>query len=270
MQNLKIETDSFLIMGILNVTPDSFSDGGKYCCPSEALDQAKKLIAYGGDIIDIGAESTRPGAELIDETREWSRLKPILETITKNTEVPLSVDTRKANIAAKALKYPNVLIINDVSGLEDTAMATLLAEHPNKKLVINHHFGLPVAQTNAITPKDILKELITFFEERLERAFKAKMQKEQIILDPGLGFGKGLKTNLTIIKALPELKKFFNLPILLGASRKRFISELWGSENLDIGSAAIGLWGAQNGANIIRCHAPASHLALKKIFMASF
>ncbi len=252
---------SLQLMGILNITPDSFSDGGKYFDENQALKHFVYLTESGADIIDIGAESSRPGAILIDEVTEWQRLENILKKINELKLKPkISLDTYKGIIAQKALQQNLVQIINDVSGLQDNLMLETLREFPNCEIILNHNRGIPVAKENyAFDKKNTWSEIIMFFEKRLKKLAEINFPPDKIILDLGLGFGKGLEENLFLIQNLSQFKKYFNLKILLGPSRKRFIRELWTDtklfgENLDWASLVISSWAALGGADIIRCH----------------
>ena len=244
------------IMAIINITPDSFSDGGQYLKPDKAL---KRIIELAKEdnihYIDIGAESTRPSATLVDETEEWQRLETVLDKIPKSIKSKISIDTRKASIAKKALEK-DYRIINDVSGLEDTAMTGSIAQYPDAKIIINHHRGLPPSYTPEEINLNIMDEIIEYFEQKLKYAKDSSVKESQIILDPGLGFGKNTKENLLILDNLQKLKTHFNLPILIGASRKRFIKELFGTDNesLDKGTQIINKLAINNGADIIRTH----------------
>jgi dihydropteroate synthase len=263
MPKFNIESQALHLMGVLNITPDSFSDGGQFFNTNSALEHFQKLIKDRADLIDIGAESTRPNAVLIDESTEWQRLEPVLKALCESeNKIPISIDTRKSEIAKKALSY-EVSIINDVSGLEDPEMPNVVKDS-EALLVINHHRGIPPSIGEVEPNENIIEELILYFEECLKRSIQSGLSKKQIILDPGLGFGKGLRENILILKNLPKLKKYFDLPILVGPSRKRFVKQLWGAEGQDWGSLAVSLLAAANGANIIRCHEPAIYKPIKE------
>lgn len=235
-------------MGVLNITPDSFSDGGEFLDPARALAQAERLIADGADILDVGAESTRPyGATPISAHEEMTRLAPVLPALTQ-LGVPISIDTMKADVAAWALDQ-GAAIVNDVWGLHrDGAMAKLAAER-----------GVPVVvmhNRDAADPAiDIMDDIAAFFERSLELAARAGLPKERIVLDPGIGFGKTPEQSMTALARLGELSQF-GRPILVGASRKRFIASVSPSEPLRRigGSLAAHLLAVQNGARIIRAH----------------
>jgi dihydropteroate synthase len=238
-----------LVMGVLNITPDSFSDGGKFIDPARAIAQAWRMVEEGADIIDIGAESTRPygGREAVDEDGERRRLEPVLDEIV-SIGVPVSIDSMKANVVRWALDH-GATIANDVWGLQrDPAMAGLVADR-----------GVPVImmhnRTAADPAIDIMADIAAFFARSLAIADEAGIARDQIVLDPGIGFGKTPEQSMTAIRELGRLKAF-GLPILLGASRKRFISSVIPSEPDQRlgGSIASHLLGVENGAMIVRVH----------------
>jgi len=238
-----------LIMGVLNVTPDSFSDGGQFLQPPAAIEQARRLAAEGADIIDIGAESTRPygGVRPVSLEEERERLGPILPAVA-TTGIPVSIDTRKAKVAAWALEA-GAAIVNDVWGLQrDADMARVVAEHC-APIVIMHN------RETADPNIDIIAEVDEFFSRSLEIAWKAGIARDQIVLDPGIGFGKTPEQSMACIAKLEKFRSF-DLPLLVGASRKRFINSITPSEPTERlgGSLAAHLIAAENGASIIRTH----------------
>lgn len=212
------------VMGILNVTEDSFSDGGAYLTLDKAVAQAELMISEGADIIDIGAESTRPGAREMDAGLEAERLIPVIREIKRNhPTIPISVDTRKAAVASLALSE-GAEIINDISALRyDPDLAKLLVAHPEIPVVLMHMQGEPQTMQQNPHYRDLGKELMDFFKERIE--FCLQLGIHRIILDPGIGFGKNLTHNLSILANLEFIKEL-GYPVLLGASRKRFINEI--------------------------------------------
>jgi dihydropteroate synthase len=236
-------------MGILNVTPDSFSDGGLFLAPELAIAQAKQMIAEGADIIDIGAESTRPygGAVAVPAEEELARLKPILPAVI-DLGAPISIDTMKANVAAWALDA-GAAIANDVWGLQrDPDMARVISEY-NTPVVIMHN-------REAVDPSiDIMADIEAFFARSLDVADRAAVPRDRIVLDPGIGFGKTPEQSMTAIARLSRLKSF-GLPLLVGASRKRFIDAVVPSPpNRRVGgSIASHLLAVENGAAIVRVH----------------
>jgi len=238
-----------LVMGILNVTPDSFSDGGQFLDPGVAIAHAGKMAKQGADILDIGAESTRPygDAKPVSAEDELARLAPVMPAAIK-LGLPVSIDTIKASIAAWALDQ-GAAIVNDVWGLQgDPAMATLIAERGVPVIVMHNR--------NAADPAiDIVADVVAFFSRTLEIAARAGIAHENILLDPGIGFGKTPEQSIVCIARLAEFKRF-GLPLLVGASRKRFINSVTPSrpdERIG-GSIASHLLAAANGAAIVRAH----------------
>jgi len=238
-----------LVMGIVNVTPDSFSDGGQFLEPAKAIEQAGRLAEQGADILDIGAESTRPygGMKPVDEAEELARLKPVLPAMTK-LGVPVSIDTIKAKVAAWALEQ-GAVILNDVWGFQrDPDMARVAAEH-GATVVLMHNRD----KTDAGI--DILKDIREFFTRSLEIAARAGVARERIVLDPGIGFGKTPEQSIQAVARLAELREF-GLPLLMGLSRKRFIESVSPAppdQRLG-GSIAGNVMAALAGADIVRVH----------------
>ena len=236
------------VMGVLNVTPDSFSDGGQFIAPERALAQARRMIAEGADIIDIGAESTRPyGAKAISAEEELKRLTPILTEVA-SLGVPISIDSMKSAVVAWALDA-GASIANDVWGLQrDPDMAKLLAARHSAVIVMHNRDRIDA-------DIDIMKDIAAFFARSLEIADEAGISRESIVLDPGIGFGKTPEQSITALARLDELRSF-GLPLLVGASRKRFISSVVASEPHQRlgGSIAAHLAAARRGASIIRAH----------------
>jgi dihydropteroate synthase len=236
------------VMGVLNVTPDSFSDGGAFIAPESALAQARRMIAEGAEIIDIGAESTRPyGSQPVTAEEELRRLQPVLSEVVA-LGVPVSIDSMKPDVAGWALER-GAAIANDVWGLQrDAGMARLIAER-NVPVVVMHN-------RDAADPAiDVMADMAAFFARSLDIAERAGIARENIVLDPGIGFGKTPEQSMTALARLGELKSL-GQPILVGASRKRFISTVIPSEPTRRlgGSIAAHLIAARNGANIIRAH----------------
>ena len=250
-----------LVMGILNVTPDSFSDGGKFFSAEAALAQARALARDGADVIDLGAESTRPGFTPVDADEQWARLEPVLSALLQDDGPPLSVDTSKASVARRATAL-GAAIINDVTGLRgDPDMAGVAAES-GAALVIMHNRG-------TVDPEiDIVADMTAFFETSLALAAAAGVKRGKIILDPGVGFGKNLRQNLQALAATARLRKTFGLPVLVGVSRKSFIGALTGAPTADrlAGTLAANLDALARGAAIFRVHDAAEHVAAFKIW----
>lgn len=236
-----------LIMGILNVTPDSFSDGGKFYNSRAALDHAVQLIDEGADILDIGAESTRPGHQEISAAEEWMRLEPVLKELVKMSPIPISLDTQKAAVAEKALEL-GVHIINDIWGLQkDTGMAQVVGAYKSPVVIMHnkHHTHY----------RDLIGEILRFLARSIELAIKSGVQEEQIIIDPGIGFGKTTEQNIEVIRRLDELKSL-GFPVLLGVSRKSVIGK---TLNLPVEgrlepTIALGILGLVAGIDILRVH----------------
>ncbi len=238
-----------LVMGVLNVTPDSFSDGGRYLDPQAAIVHARRLAAEGADILDVGAESTRPygGAIRISLEEERARLAPLLSDVVA-LGVPVSIDTLKAAIAAWALDL-GAAIVNDVWGLQgDADMARVVAEHQASVVIMHNRISVDPAI-------DIVAEVTDFFRRSLDIAARAGIPRQRIVLDPGIGFGKTAEQSLTCIARLDAWREFGVL-LLVGASRKRFIHSVAPSEPMDRlgGSLAAHLLAVENGATIVRVH----------------
>lgn len=236
------------IMGILNVTPDSFSDGGQYNAPQEALQQALRLLQEGADILDIGGESTRPGGNPVDEATEMQRVIPVVKLLHEKGIRPLSVDTRKSAVAQAALAA-GATVINDVDGLQrDPAMASVIAQY-DAGVIIMHNPLEPIRN-------DLCGSILRYFERSLKIASKAGIDRDSIVLDPGIGFGKTPEQNWEIFRHFESFKQL-GYPLLLGASRKSFIGHL-----LDLpapldrihGTLATTAIGIAKGADFIRVH----------------
>lgn len=238
-----------LVMGILNVTPDSFSDGGRYNNLDSAMKQAERLISEGADIIDVGGESTRPGHIQITSEEEISRVVPIIEKISKNLDTIISIDTYKYDVAKEAIKV-GANIINDIWGLQyDNGEMAELVKKSNLPLIAMHN------QNDEIYDKDIMLALREFFEKTFKIADKYGIDRDTIILDPGLGFGKNVEQNIEVLSRLNELKDMGS--ILLGASKKRFIGKLLNDLPFDErveGTVATTVIGIEKGVGIVRVH----------------
>lgn len=252
-----------VIMGVLNVTPDSFSDGGRFQSRDAALAQATKLVADGADIIDVGAESTRPGHTPIRLEEEWRRLEQLLAPLLAAVVAPFSIDTYKAEIARRAIAL-GVCVVNDVWGLQrDPAMAEVVAEN-GAAVVIMHN-------RETINPDlDVEADLKRFFDRSLTLADRAGILRARILLDPGIGFGKNTAQNLTALALTGVLRGAFGLPILIGASRKRVIRDPFG-DSVDgrlIVTLAANLSALARGAAVFRVHDAAEHAVAFKVFEA--
>lgn len=243
-----------LIMGILNVTPDSFSDGGRFFDPDKALDQAMYMIESGADIIDVGGESSRPGSEGVSLDEELERVIPVIEEISRRSDIPISIDTVKSEVAEKAIDA-GACVINDISGLTVDLKIAELAANRDVYLVLMHMRGTPRNMQENTRYDDLIGEITSFLAESGHRAINAGVEKHKIIIDPGIGFGKSVEGNFTILKNLDRFLKLHH-PILVGVSRKSFIGK---TLDLDIdhrleGSLAAACYAALNGADILRVH----------------
>lgn len=243
------------IMGILNVTPDSFSNGGKFLNHEKALDHAQRIVGEGADIIDVGGESTRPGAQPASLEEERRRVIPLIEKLASQVKVPISIDTTKAEVAKEALEAGAVMI-NDISALRwDPEMAPLAAER-GVPVVLMHMRGTPQTMQQHVIYDFLMPEIYSFLEERITYAESAGIDAQNIIVDPGIGFSKSVPDgNLEIIKNLSFLKKL-GKPILVGLSRKAFIGSVLnlGVEERDEGTAAAIALAISNGAHMVRVH----------------
>jgi dihydropteroate synthase len=249
-----------IVMGILNLTPDSFSDGGRYVTAEAALSHAKKMAAQGCDIIDVGGESTRPGASPISENEELERIEHIFAELANKLEVPLSIDTYKSKIAARAVELGSILI-NDVWGLQsDPAMAETVAA-TEAAVAIMHN------RTEKDAAIDIMTDIKKFFSRSLALAEAAGIPRSRIIVDPGIAFGKTARQNLEILRRLTELSEF-GCPILIGTSRKAFLASLSEAkiEAQLIGTIATTLAAYAAGAALFRVHDVAEQVAALKVF----
>lgn len=253
----EIGLDKPKIMGIVNLTPDSFSDGGVYSQNAQtALAHAEQLLKEGADILDIGGESTRPGADYVSPEEEWARVEPVLAEVV-GWGVPVSLDTRRTVIMEKALALGVVDIINDVAALTDKGAVELLARQADTGICLMHMQGLP--ETMQINPKyqDVVGEVARYLKARSAECIAAGIAPQRIILDPGFGFGKTLQHNIALMRHLPELMAETGFPLLIGVSRKRMIGELTGEANAAErvhGSVAAALASVARGAQIVRVH----------------
>ena len=243
-----------LIMGVVNVTPDSFSDGGRFFDPEKAYDHAVSLIESGADIIDIGGESSRPGSEGVSTEEELDRVLPVIKKLAKKTKIPVSIDTVKSEVARRALKA-GACMINDISSMEsDPEMGKIAAEN-DAYLVLMHMRGSPKNMQDNTEYDDIIVEILSYLTEAADRAIAAGVTNNKIIVDPGIGFGKSVEGNFAILKNLHRfLETGYHL--LVGTSRKSFIGkalDLGMDERLE-GSLASAMYAVLNGADIVRVH----------------
>ncbi len=241
------------IMGILNVTPDSFFDGGRYERTEKAVERALQMEKNGADIIDIGGESTRPGSERVSIEKELERVIPVIEDLAPRIDIPLSIDTHKPEVAEEAVKA-GADMINDVFGLRTEGMAKKVADL-GVPVVIMHMQGRPKNMQENPSYRDVITDISTFFLQRIKEAKDAGIEDNNIIIDPGIGFGKRLEHNLEILKRLNEFTSF-GYPVLLGASRKSFLGEILGkrADERLFGSLAVAASAVEKGASYLRVH----------------
>lgn len=242
------------IMGILNVTPDSFSDGGQFIDPVLAIEQARRMTEEGADIIDIGGESTRPGAHPVPAEAQIERVVPVIQAIRRFWDGPISIDTTRAQVAEAALDA-GASWINDISALRDDPAMVVLVARRGCPIVLMHMLGTPRDMQKASHYDDVIGEVYGFLAERARAAQAAGIAREMIILDPGIGFGKTLEHNLALLQQLPRLTSL-GYPVLIGASRKSFIGHLTGAavDSRLPGSLAAALAAVDAGATIVRVH----------------
>lgn len=242
------------VMGILNITPDSFFDGGKYVNPQKAKERALQMIEQGADILDIGGESTRPGSEKVSLQEEVDRVCPVIETIRKESTIPISLDTSKSGVVQAAIQVGSIDVVNDVTALSDPDMAHTIVES-GADVVLMHMQGTPQSMQENPTYIDLIEDLKIFFHERIRYAEKKGIHKEKILIDPGIGFGKKVEHNLEIFKRLEELVAL-KFPLLMAPSRKSFIGHCLEDMEVDRswGTAAAVAISIQKGARGIRVH----------------
>ncbi|WP_418346773.1 dihydropteroate synthase [Shewanella psychrophila] len=255
-------------MGILNVTPDSFSDGGDFSSFELACRQADAMVSQGAKIIDIGGESTRPGAAEVGLDEELNRVLPLVEYVAKNHDVWISIDTSKPEVMEQAVKA-GAHLINDVRALQAPGALEAVAEL-NVPVCLMHMQGQPDTMQDAPDYRDIVEDVIDFFEQRIDACIKAGIERHQILLDPGFGFGKTLSHNYELLNRLDAFKAL-ELPLLIGLSRKSMLGNLLNREPKErlAGSLAGGLIAAQRGANILRVHDVAETLDCLQVLQAT-
>lgn len=244
-----------LIMGVLNVTPDSFYDKGRFFDRKKAVDHALEMAADGADIIDVGGESTRPGAKEISVHEEMDRVISVIEAVAGKIKEPVSIDTRKA-VVAKAALEAGARIVNDVSALRHDPLMAQAAARRNTAVILMHMKGTPENMQKAPRYKDVVGEISDYLKGSVKIAVRAGIKKEDIIIDPGIGFGKTLEHNLEILSRLKDFKSL-GYPICIGTSRKSFIGKITGSDDPDdrlTGTIATCAIAAMNGADILRVH----------------
>jgi dihydropteroate synthase len=269
---------STLVMGVLNVTPDSFSDGGNFFSQEKAVQHALQMESDGADLIDVGAESTRPGSLGINVEEEWSRLAPVLTALRTRLKIPISIDTRKSEIAAKAIES-GAEIINDVSGLNHDPRIAEISARARVPLILMHMRGEPQTMQQKPFARNALKDVFHGLRASLSIAHKAGVANSQIVLDPGIGFGKSYAQNYQLLAELPQLAKL-GFPLLIGTSRKGFIAKTLAQETTPAPSprpagiaAEIKIWGTAatvtasilQGAHIVRVHDVAEMASVARI-----
>lgn len=248
-----------LVMGIVNVTPDSFSDGGRFFDPEKAVDHAMKLIDEGADLLDIGGESTRPGATPVEEKEELSRVIPVIEELRRRTTTPISIDTMKSTVAKAAIKA-GVAIVNDVTGFRCPEMIHVCRQS-SVAMIVMHMSGTPMTMQLNPAYADVVNDTVTFFQQRLHELTGFGIEQSRITIDPGIGFGKTLEqtiTQLRYIKAYSAMGR----PICLGVSRKGFLGQITGRDRFErlSGTLAVNSFAiAMGAAQIIRVHDVAAH-----------
>jgi dihydropteroate synthase len=243
------------LMGILNITPDSFSDGGQFNNLESALTQAQKMVENGADILDIGGQSTRPGAEEISLEQELSRVIPIIKKLREQLKIPISIDTTKAEVAEAAIQV-GADIINDISGGTFDELMLPTAAKLNVPIILMHIRGTPETMQNLTEYEDLIGEILQFFITQIQIAIDCGIDPNNIIIDPGIGFAKNYRQNLELIQRLDEFKHL-NLPILVGVSRKSFIGKILDRSNPQErvwGTAAACCSAIATGADILRVH----------------
>ncbi|MFC1876204.1 dihydropteroate synthase [Thermodesulfobacteriota bacterium] len=265
-----------LIMGILNVTPDSFSDGGSFFSTRAAVAQAEKMVREGADIIDIGGESTRPFSEAVSEAEEIRRVIPVIEALAHRVKIPISIDTSKAAVAGCALNA-GASMINDISALRADPVLAGVAADSGVPLILMHMKGTPGDMQVSPMYDDLFSEIYTFLEQAVATAEEKGVQRSKIIIDPGIGFGKTVQHNLLLLKHLTNFKTM-KLPVLIGPSRKAFVRKLLKPDHLtdidpqlpmvETGTQATVAVAALNGADIVRVHNVGDTLATLKIVAA--
>ncbi|MEN1727454.1 MAG: dihydropteroate synthase [Pseudomonadota bacterium] len=258
-----------LIMGVVNVTPDSFSDGGRFDDVDAALDQAMKLVADGADILDIGGESTRPGAAPVSVEDEIQRVIPVIRALRHRTDCPISIDTSKPEVMTAAVQAGSNLI-NDVNGLRAPGAMTAAAES-RVPVCLMHMLGEPRTMQQNPFYDNVVDEVIEFLNQRIDACLEAGMQRGQLIIDPGFGFGKTLDHNIALLNGISSLRES-GAPVLAGLSRKSMLGAITGRESTDdrlAASLAAALLAAQAGAAILRVHDVAETVDVVKVWMAT-
>jgi dihydropteroate synthase len=264
MDALSFCSDPPAVMGIVNCTPDSFYPGSRNETPADAYESARRLIAGGADIVDIGGESTRPGSDYVGEEKERERVIPVIKEIRSFSNILISVDTRKAEVAAAALEA-GADMVNDISALEDDPELVSLLAEKKVPVILMHKQGTPKNMQNDPYYDDPIGEIKAYFASRIGCAAEKGISKERIIIDPGIGFGKRLQDNLEILGRIEEFHEL-GVPVCLGVSRKSFIGKLLGKDGKIrgaderlYGTLGVNAWAALQGVQILRVHDAAEH-----------
>jgi len=248
-------SDNTIIMGIINATPDSFSDGGEYLEPALAVEHGLEMVDQGAAIIDIGGESSRPGAQPVEPEEQIKRVIPVISQLSRQSDIIISIDTTSSKVAKAALEA-GAAIINDISAMRFDKKMALLAARAKVPVILMHMQGEPGSMQEKPVYKDVVQEVRGFLQQRIEYAVSAGIQREQIIIDPGIGFGKTVEHNLLLMKYLKDFSEL-GTPILVGPSRKAFIKSVLSIEHPQErlwGTAAAVAWCASHGAQIVRVH----------------
>ncbi len=261
------ELNKVRIMGVLNMTPDSFSDGGKYTSIDKALEQALLMVEQGANIIDVGGESTRPGASKVSVTEELDRVIPIIEKIRSHSDVVISIDTTKPQVMQHAVTA-GATLINDVNALQEP-FAIEIVKNLNVDICLMHMQGTPDSMQQSPSYFDVVNEIKVFLKNRVDSCVQAGIAKNKIIIDPGFGFGKTVNDNLLLLQRLEEFKEF-GLPILVGLSRKSMLASIT-NRDVDLrlaGSLTLATLAVLHGATIVRVHDVAQTLDAMKVLLA--
>jgi len=244
-----------LIMGILNVTPDSFSDGGRFVSPDEAVNEGIRMVAEGADILDVGGESSRPGSDPVPLEEELRRIIPVIGKLSQKVDIPISVDTTKARVASEAIKG-GAEIINDISAMRFDGQMSQVAADTGAGVILMHMRGMPKSmQTGSLDYQSLIDDIMSFLEERLRMAESSGVERERTMVDPGIGFGKTVADNMRLLKHLARFQEI-GRPILTGVSRKSFIGGVIGGEPQERleGTAAAVVISIMNGTSVVRVH----------------
>jgi len=263
-----LEKPAPLIMGILNVTPDSFSDGGRFLSFDDALRQARAMAEAGADILDIGGESTRPGALEVSLQEQVDRILPVIQAIKREMDILISVDTYQCSVAETAVREGGADLINDISALRFSAGMAELAASLGVPVVLMHIQGTPRTMQDNPVYTDVVAEVSAYFQERIDFAVAGGIARERLWLDPGIGFGKNLEDNITLIRHLNEFQTF-HLPIVLGVSRKSFLGKIAGetrADRRDAETISANLVGLLRGAAVLRVHDVKATVAAIRVF----